>query len=236
MWGRILDTIRQDLVTQADVQVREKGQRFFKEKVKSYGVKTSVVTSIAKGVLPFLREASKKEVFVLCEELWRSGYIEEGFIACEWVYAQRDQYAPDDFYIFDSWIDRYISNWATCDTLCNHSIGSFVVRYPVFIKNLKEWTASDNRWKRRAAAVTLIISARNGLFLDDIFRISDCLLQDKEDLVQKGYGWMLKAASEAHQQEVFSYLLEKRSVMPRTAFRYALEKMPKDMRAEAMKK
>jgi 3-methyladenine DNA glycosylase AlkD len=67
--------------------------------------------------------------------------------------------------------------------------------YPEFIEELKKFAVSENRWMRRAAAVSLIIPARKGMFLDDIFRISDILLEDKDDLVQKGYGWMLKAAS-----------------------------------------
>jgi len=46
---------------------------------------------------------------------------------------------------------------------------------------------------------------------------------------------MLKAASEAHQKEVFDYVVSKKNVMPRTAYRYALEKMPAGLRAEAMK-
>lgn len=108
--------------------------------------------------------------------------------------------------------------------------------YPEHISELKKWATSSERFVKRAAAVTLIIPARKGLFLDDIFEIANILLLDKDDLVQKGYGWMLKAASEAHQQEVFDYLMSKKTVMPRTAFRYALEKMPADLRAEAMKK
>jgi 3-methyladenine DNA glycosylase AlkD len=47
---------------------------------------------------------------------------------------------------------------------------------------------------------------------------------------------MLKAASEAHQQEVFDYVMSKKTVMPRTALRYAIEKMPASLKAEAMKK
>jgi len=82
----------------------------------------------------------------------------------------------------------------------------------------------------------LIIPARKGLFLEDVFEIADILLLDKDDLVQKGYGWMLKAASEAHQKEVFNYVMANKSVMPRTALRYAIEKMPADLKAEAMKK
>ncbi|MFV0588017.1 DNA alkylation repair protein, partial [Bacteroides reticulotermitis] len=44
------------------------------------------------------------------------------------------------------------------------------------------------------------------------------------------------AASEAHREEVFEYVVSKKAVMPRTALRYAIEKMPADMKAEAMKK
>lgn len=84
--------------------------------------------------------------------------------------------------------------------------------------------------------MTLIIPARKGKFLKDIFQIADILLLDKDDLVQKGYGWMLKAASEANQKEIFDYVIKNRAVMPRTALRYAIEKMPKEMRVEAMKR
>lgn len=84
--------------------------------------------------------------------------------------------------------------------------------------------------------MSLIIPARRGEFLPDIFEIADLLLTDPDDLVQKGYGWMLKATSEAHQQEVFDYVVRKKAVMPRTALRYAIEKMPKELKTEAMKK
>ena len=108
--------------------------------------------------------------------------------------------------------------------------------YPEYIFRLKEWAESDNRWMRRGAAVTLIIPARKGLFLDDILEIASIMMLDKDDMVQKGYGWMLKAASEAYCDRIFRFVMEHRTTMPRTAFRYAIEKMPKEMRTEAMKK
>ena len=55
-------------------------------------------------------------------------------------------------------------------------------------------------------------------------------------MVQKGYGWMLKVASQKHQKKVYEYVLSKRAIMPRTSLRYAIEKMPKEMKKEAMKK
>ena len=116
----------------------------------------------------------------------------------------------------------------------NHTIGSFIDAHPEYVESLKRWAHSDNRWVRRAAAVTLIIPVRHGRFLQDVFAIADTLLLDGDDLVQKGYGWMLKAASEAHRGEVFDYVMRHKAVMPRTALRYAVGKMPPDLRAAAM--
>ena len=89
---------------------------------------------------------------------------------------------------------------------------------------------------RRASAVTLIIPARKGKFLSDILEIADILLLDNDDLVQKGYGWMLKAASEANQNEIFEYVIKNKAIMPRTALRYAIEKMPEELKREAMRR
>jgi 3-methyladenine DNA glycosylase AlkD len=89
---------------------------------------------------------------------------------------------------------------------------------------------------RRASAVTLIVPARKGKFLNDILEIADKLLVDKDDLVQKGYGWMLKVASQTHQQEVFEYVIKNKNIMPRIALRYAIEKMPKELKTVAMEK
>ena len=129
-----------------------------------------------------------------------------------------------------------VNNWAKCDTLCNHAIGSFVEQFPQYIENLKAWTKSNNRWLRRASAVTLILPARKGKFLNDVFEIADNLLKDKDDLVQKGYGWMLTEDSRRHREEVFEYVMKNKKEMPRTALRYAIEKMPEDLKRPAMEK
>jgi 3-methyladenine DNA glycosylase AlkD len=162
--------------------------------------------------------------------------LEESFIACNWSQLLSKRYTENDFSRFERWVNEYVSNWASCDTLCNHSIGSFLMRYPQYIENIKGWTSSKNRWVKRASAVSLIIPARKGLFKKEIFEIADSLLLDTDDMVQKGYGWMLKSLAEAYEDEVFQYVLQKRSVMPRTALRYAIEKMPATKRKEAMKR
>lgn len=232
----ILEQVRQRLRDNADKATRDSSRRFFKEQVMTHGVKSAIVAEIAKQAFTLLKDTPKDEIFALCEDLWRSGYLEEGGIACEWSHAMRKHYLPADFSLFTRWVDNYVHNWAMCDVLCNHSVGSFITMYPEFLAELKTWTGSENRWKKRAVAVTLIIPARKGLFLPDVIEIADALLSDPDDMVQKGYGWMLKAASQAHPAEVFTYVTAKKETMPRTAFRYALEKMPREWRAEAMKK
>jgi 3-methyladenine DNA glycosylase AlkD len=108
--------------------------------------------------------------------------------------------------------------------------------YPEFLPKLKTWALSRNRWVRRASAVSLIVPARKGLFLKEIFEIADILLMDPDDMVQKGYGWMLKVASKPHLQEVYEYVLRNKSRMPRTALRYAIELMPRQLKQSALAK
>jgi 3-methyladenine DNA glycosylase AlkD len=232
----IILSIREELKQLADEKIREGQQHFFKESVKFYGVKNPVVEKLARRRYPEIKALGKKKIFKLCEELWQSGYFEDSLIACEWAYKLNKEFEPHDFATFEHWVDKYVSNWAACDTLCNHTIGAIVDKYPQFIKNLKQWAHSDNRWQKRAAAVTLIIPAKEGKFLEDIFEIADTLSTDSDDLVQKGYGWMLKEASKMHQQEVFEYVMKNKKVMPRTALRYAIEKMPPDLKKRAMEK
>lgn len=232
----ILSAIRRELSEQADPNTRASFQSFFREKVTAYGVKTATVSKIARKFFREIKPQGKREVFALGEELLKSDYTEEAFIAFEWAYRLRDEYGPEDFTIFERWLNRYVNNWAKCDSLCNHAIGSFVEKFPMYIENLKKWTRSENRWVRRASAVTLIVPVKQGKFPDAVFEIADMLLQDEDDLVQKGYGWMLKEASRKHQKEVFDYVVRNKEKMPRTALRYAIEKMPEDLRRVAMGK
>lgn len=230
----LLDALRRELTANMDEKTRLSGQRFFKEEVKLYGIKSAVVQKISKEHFKSVKAYPKTEIFRLCDELWRSGYMEESFIACNWSYFIHQLYEPADFEIFQGWVADYVSNWASCDTLCNHTVGTFIAMYPDYLTRLKQWAKDENRWMKRAAAVSLIIPARQGKFLSDIFELADTLLLDRDDMVQKGYGWMLKAASQAHEEDVFKYVIRNKAAMPRTALRYAIEKMPPARKSAAM--
>ncbi len=231
-----LAEVRQALQDLADHKIRESGQRFFKEPIKTYGVKLPEVNKISAYIFNQLKKSTKAEIFGLCGELWASGYFEESIVACDWSYRMRKLYIEEDFDIFEEWVTGYVSNWASCDTLCNHTVGAILEKYPVLISRIKGWTRSENRWVRRASAVSLIVPARRGLFLPEVFEIAESLLKDDDDLVRKGYGWLLKTAAEAHQDAVFDFIMRHKSEMPRTALRYAVEKMPQELKRLAMNK
>ena len=234
--SKIIEDIRKEIIKNADEKTRISGERYFKEPVKLHGLKSAVTVRIGKEYFVKIKGKPKSEIFGLCEELWQSGFLEEAGIACNWSYYVRKDYKSVDIKVFERWVNDYVTNWATCDTLCNHSVGTLIEMYPEKIADLKKWAKSPGRWMKRASAVSLIVPARRGLFINDIFEIANIMLTDSDDMVQKGYGWMLKAASQAHQTEVFDYVIRNKAVMPRTSLRYAIEKMPEELKALAMSK
>ena len=232
----IVQKIRTELKENTDENTGKSFQRFFKEKVKCYGVKTGTVGKIAKKYWEEIKDRKKQEIFELCEALYKSNYIEEAFVVSFWGANFRSFIEPEDLATFEKWIRRYINNWAKCDGFCNHAVGDLIMKFPDKVLALKKWAQSDNRWLRRAAAVTLVVPAKNGEFLKEAIEISDILLTDKDDMVQKGYGWLLKEESRKCQNEVFNYVMRNKHRMPRTALRYAIELMPKAFKKQAMKK
>lgn len=234
----IIEKVRAALISHSNAKVVETSARFFKEgeAAKVYGVKGADMHHIANLFAMTINKLPKNEVWKLCDELWKSDYFEEHIIACDWIYSLRNQFEIEDFFQFEKWISHNVSNWADCDTFCNHSVGAFLEKFPDFLPQLKVWAISKNRIVRRAAAVSLIVPARKGVFLEAIFEISEMLLTDEEDLVQKGYGWLLKTAGNKHQDKVFQFVMKHKNAMPRTALRYAIEKMPSELKQLAMQK
>ena len=99
----IIDKIRIELKENSDEKTLATSQHFFKEKIKSYGVKVPIVNKISKQYFKHIEFRSKIEIFNLCETLWQSGYIEESFIACHWSYFIHKKYEPNDFQLIEKW-------------------------------------------------------------------------------------------------------------------------------------
>lgn len=233
--------IRKELHANADMVYKKGSIRFFKEKINPIGVRTPVTRKIARTYYP--KDISKKELFILCEQLLEKGTFEETLIAFDWVYKRKKELVATDFARFERWLKKYVHNWAHCDDFCTHAFGYILTHNPALIRKVRKWHTAKNRWLRRASAVILIhammerdiTEKERTQLLAYIFDTADALLLDSDDLVQKGYGWMLKVASNRYQNRVFRFVLERKDCMPRTALRYAIEKYPKEMRNEAMK-
>jgi len=227
--------IQEKLIELSDENVAISGYRFFKEPVEIRGVSAHTVQKLTRTYFKKLDQMTKAQVFELCEELMKTNYQEEFLVACEFSCRVHKKFVQSDFDIFEKWVKKYINNWAKCDTFCNHTIGIIIEKFPDLIPRVKQWVKSENRWVRRAAAVSFIIPARCGLFIDDVFEIADFMLLDTDDMVRKGYGWALKSAGVADAKRVYDFVTARVAKMPRIAYRYAIEKLPPEMRAAAMK-
>ena len=102
----ILRKVRQELTESSDEKTRESGMRYFREAVNLYGVKSRVVSDIARVNFALVKNCQKSEIFSLCDALWKSGKMEETFIACEWSHKLNKQYSPEDFRILEKWVHQ----------------------------------------------------------------------------------------------------------------------------------
>lgn len=210
-------------------------QRWFKEKLKNpVGFRGPVIKKVAKEVFKHAKNIPKEDLLDSCEVLYESDRFGESGVASLWTAKISKQFIKSDFKRFESWLKKYVDNWGRCDTFCGGFFGELILQNPDLVAKTLKWAKSKNRWLRRASAVILIPSLKKGKQLDKAFEVADILLMDDDDMVQKGYGWMLKVAADKYQDKVYKYVLKHKAEMPRTALRYAIEKMPDKLRKKAM--
>ncbi|MDQ0089933.1 3-methyladenine DNA glycosylase AlkD [Paenibacillus anaericanus] len=226
-----------NLPTKIEMNIIQEVQNRLGNASKQSGLTTGRVRSISSSLFSTLEDRSLNTVLNYCEQLLAERKWELGVIAYDWAYKVRKLYREDTFYIFERWLKEYVSGWGDCDDFCTHAFGELLGQYPHLLLKVMDWTHYSDFWVRRASAVILIYPIKKGMLKGmDPYIISDRLMDDSHDLVQKGYGWMLKILSRAKPEEVFHYLLKNKSQMPRVAFRYALEKLTPAQRAVLMEK
>lgn len=214
--------------------VEEAQKRIDKIKEESR-LTTGAVRSVSSSLFRELNDQSIESIFSLCEQLLNERSWSLSIIAYDWAYRVRNQYNESTFDIFEQWLKNYVTDWDDCDDFCTHAFGELISQRNDLFDRVLTWVDHPGFWVRRAAAVVLIYPIKKNKY-DNInpFQISDALLLDEHYLVLKGYGWMLKVLSQREPEMVFQYLLDKREVMPRISFRYALEKMNKEMKSRLM--
>lgn len=131
--------------------------------------------------------------------------------------------------LFDLYIRRHdrVNNWDLVDLGALYVVGVYLVDKPRDI--LYKLARSKNIWERRTAIVGTGHLIRQG-DVADTFRIAEILLKDDQDLIHKGTGWMLRAAGGSDPKKLLAFLDKHAAKMPRTALRYAIEKLDKKKR------
>lgn len=130
-----------------------------------------------------------------------------------------------DFYLAHT--DR-INNWDLVDLSCRDVVGGYLLATQN-CEPLGVLAQSELIWERRIAIVSTWTFTRAGN-LAPCFAISQQLLDDKEDLMHKAVGWMLREAGKKDETALEAFLAENAPRMPRTALRYAIERMTPERR------
>ncbi len=184
------------------------------------------------------RQAGVKDidgVLAICGEFLERHDWAAGVIAFDWAYKVKAQNRLETYEVFYRWLKEYVRGWGDCDDFCTHAFGELLRQHKELFPKVKEWTQDGDFWVRRASAVVLIPSVMKDDYAGlEPYAITDRLLSDPNDLVQKGCGWMLKCLSLVDREGVISYLTAHCRDMSRVAYRYALEKLDRDTRARLM--
>jgi len=200
-------------------------------------LKTGDIRKISAKLFRDVKSKPIEYIFSVCGELLEQRNWPMGVIAYDFAYRLKKQYNDKTFGIFENWLEKYVRGWGDCDDFCTHAFGELICQNTKLAENVLIWTTRDEFWMRRAAAVVLIPSIWHDKYNEtNPLIISDKLMTDAHHLVLKGYGWMLKILSIKEPKLVYNYLMENRAVMPRVAYRYALEKMDVDLKRVLMQK
>jgi 3-methyladenine DNA glycosylase AlkD len=196
-----------------------------------YNVGTPAMRALARSISDAHREWSIDDAMAFADELIVDRHLEAKSVGIEVVARFRRDFAPRLLPRWKRWLaQNHAANWATTDAICGMLIGPLLVRYPALTDQMRRWARDRNMWVRRAAAVSLIPSLRTGAALDVGYAVAMQLHGDREDLIQKAVGWMLRESGKKDPKRLEHYLRVNGQTIPRTTVRYAIERFPPRVR------
>jgi len=201
-------------------------QWFFKEEIKSHGWYTAALRRAVRNCRrEILREHDFDFLVQVADDLFSGSVLEEKIAAVFLIEKLDGKCGDREFKLFEAWLGR-ISSWADHDGLVHCLISPMIASDPSRAKNVFRWAKSPNRWHRRAACVALIRGARAKMLFSEIVKLSDSLLADQDDMVQKGLGWLLRETTKFDAKRTVPYLMKIRDRAPRLVLRTACETLP----------
>ena len=220
---------------QASPAEAEKTKRYFKSGEGEYGAGDKFIGVRMGQVFALAKEFSDMPLDEI-EKLLDSPIHEAraGALSIMGIHARRKKTSDaqrKQFY--DLYLRRHdrVNNWDLVDLGALYIVGIYLKDHPREV--LYKLARSKNIWERRTAIVSTGQLIRNGETADT-FKIAEMLLHDKEDLIHKGTGWMLRAAGKVRRDDLLKFLDKHAATMPRTCLRYSIEKFSKKDREHYM--
>ena len=221
----LYNQIHRRLHENADHQHAEADKRFHKYKgYRTFGIKAPELTKVLRSFRKEIAQLTCEEVFDLAERLYKDE-IEETILAGNVVlYTRTDCVSSNTLSFLDRMLEHFRS-WSTIDDFCINILQPLLFDHPKeTLKYLRRWNTSENMWKRRASVVAFVRTAgESGRFTDEALTLCSNLVNDEEDLVQKGVGWCLKDVMRGDKKKVVEYVKElRRTGVPSTITLYAI--------------
>ena len=207
-------------------------RRYFKGTIASYGVAAPGIRALAAELFGLVKEAWTVDDAIRFADLVFSAPELETKAVGALVLARFKKTLPRSLFAkIRGWLaaDR-LDNWASVDVFCPEIVGALLVRYPALVAEIRRWPSHPNRWVKRASAVSFLKLAKRPEFRAALYANARALLPEKDDLVQKANGWLLREAGKGDAAELEAFLLEHGPRIPRTTLRYAIERFPEARR------
>ena len=213
--------------------------RYFRgdERLGFYNVGTPSLRRLGKAIARAHRQRwTIDDAIAFAAILIEDRHLEAKGLGIEVLAVFRRDFEPRHLAIWKGWLARNrAANWATTDTVCGMLIGPLLVAHPRLIPVVASWSRDRNLWVRRASAVGLLAPIRKASALDEAYGVARALHADKEDLIQKAVGWMLREAGRVDASRLERYLRANGPTIPRTTLRYAIERFPPAKRNALLK-
>ena len=229
-----MNNLLKELKTLSDIQIAEHAQRFFKTGKDEYGEGDKFL-----GIrVPILRKKAEQYKYLSLEEishLLQSQFNEIRLIS---LFILIKSYEKSDHKHKEEIVNLYIgniafiNNWNLVDASAPNILGDYLMNKKKTLLYLL--ASSNNLWERRIAIMSTFNFIKKGLYKDTI-KIAAILINDKEDLIHKAVGWMLREVGKRDFNIEVSFLNKYADKMPRTMLRYSIEKFPEGLRKEYLK-
>jgi 3-methyladenine DNA glycosylase AlkD len=212
-----------------DEEVAGFSQRYFKTGEGEYGHGDRFVGIRA----PLLRKLAREYQAISPDEtltLLRSPVHEVRALALlilTRAYERGDATAKGNVYRLYLDNTRHVNNWDLVDCSAPGIVGAHLAGGST--RPLVRLAKSSSIWERRIAIIATLFFIRRGEY-DSTLELARLLLNDREDLIHKATGWMLREVGKRDQEALEGFLREHHGRMPRTMLRYAIERFPQALR------